>query len=71
MVIKKAPAENVNVCTSRRCRFLGNKKWRNYINRVHAWHKVRRHRHLKWFPAAVSSRETNVQAAFGSQLGRR
>lgn len=41
----------------------------NRISRLQAWDKVKRHCHLKWFPAAKSSRETNVQAAFLSQLG--
>lgn len=65
MVIKKAQAENVAVCTGRRCRFLGNKEIEKIISTGYKpWDKVKRHRHLKCFPPAKSSGETNVQAAF-------
>lgn len=55
VVIKSAQAGNVNVCTVRSCGFPGNME-----RRVQAWYKVKRHQHLKRFPAAKRDPERQM-----------
>lgn len=70
LIIKKRTGKknNMNLCIAKRkCGFLGNRAWRNRINRAQAEDNVKRHWFLNRFPAAQSSWD-KCSCSFVSQL---